>query len=372
MKILQVVSGLGKASGVTTFVENVVSELRALAHTVDVCTCADPSALKSHTTPSSTLVPSSSLPNSSRSGNYDVVHIHGLWTPLLHRASVWAKRRGIPVVWSTHGMTAPWSLRHKWWKKCLPWHIYQEWDLRRAVLVHSTVELEAKWNADLGFTRGFIAPLGTSLPNSDIQAFSDSGIHTLLFVGRVYPVKALDRLIEGFSRVEVERRRNWRLRIVGPDQAGHMAELVALCTRLGLSYATPTMDGEPLSPLIEFVDPRFDAELAAEYASCDCLALVSHTENFGATVVDAMAHGKPVITSTNTPWQEVAERKCGWWVDNAPDVLAKTLREMMSFSDEARAEMGARGRQLVEEKYTWRAVAERLVVAYQQVLATPG
>ena len=51
---------------------------------------------------------------------------------------------------------------------------------------------------------------------------------------------------------------------------------------------------------------------------------------------------------------------------------AKTLREMMSLSDEARAEMGARGRQLVEEKYSWRAVAEQLIAAYQQVLATPG
>ena len=345
MKILQIVCGLGKASGVTTFVENVVSELRALGNAVDVCTCADPTALESHTTPSSTLVPSSSLPNSSRSGNYDVVHIHCLWTPLLHRASVWAKRRGIPVVWSTHGMTAPLSLRHKWWKKCLPWHIYQKWDLRRAVLVHSTVELEAKWNADLGFTRGFIAPLGTSLPNSDIQAFSDSGIHTLLFVGRVYPVKALDRLIEGFSRVEVEKRRNWRLRIVGPDQAGHMAELVALCARLGLSYSTPTMDGEAstsnhqstTSPLVEFVGPRFDAELEVEYASCDCLALVSYTENFGATVVDAMAHGKPVITSTKTPWREVADRKWGWWVDNDPETLSQTLRETMSLASVERA-----------------------------------
>lgn len=45
---------------------------------------------------------------------------------------------------------------------------------------------------------------------------------TLLFVGRVYPVKALDRLIEAFAKAKGE---GWKLRIVGPDQAGHMAEL---------------------------------------------------------------------------------------------------------------------------------------------------
>ena len=200
-------------------------------------------------------------------------------------------------------------------------------------------------------------PLGTHLPEKfDSPAAQTSSCRTLLFVGRIYPVKALDRLIEAFAKVKGE---GWKLRIVGPDQAGHQADLVRLCENLNASN-------------VEFAGPKFAAELDREYAACDCLALVSHTENFGATVVDAMAHGKPVVTSTNTPWQEVVERKCGWWVGNEPDVLAKALREMMSLSDEARAEMGARGRRLVEEKYSWRAVAEQLVAAYQQVLATPG
>ena len=38
MKILHIVTGLQKASGVTTFVENVVAELRMLGHEVDVVT----------------------------------------------------------------------------------------------------------------------------------------------------------------------------------------------------------------------------------------------------------------------------------------------------------------------------------------------
>ena len=39
-------------------------------------------------------------------------------------------------------MTAPWSLGHKWWKKCLYWLLIQKPDLKRAVLIHSTVEKE--------------------------------------------------------------------------------------------------------------------------------------------------------------------------------------------------------------------------------------
>ena len=71
-----------------------------------------------------------------------------------------------------------------------------------------------------------------------------------------------------------------------------------------------------------------------EYIACDCLALVSHTENFGATVVDAMAHGKPVVTSDKTPWREVVEHKCGWWVSNAPAKLSAVICEMMAMSDD--------------------------------------
>lgn len=341
MKILHVVEDLGRASGVTTFVENVVAMLRSLGHSVDVGTKDN---IRQRIRLDSLVM------------GHDIVHVHGLWGFCLHRASAYAWRRKIPVVWSTHGMTAPWSLKHKWCKKLLPWFLCQKRDLRRAACIHSTVEMEARWNEALGFKRHIVVPLGTHLPEKfDSPAARTSSCRTLLFVGRIYPVKALDRLIEAFVKVGCD---DWKLRIVGPDQAGHQEELLRLCETLKATN-------------VEFVGSKFKAELDREYAACDCLALVSHTENFGATVVDAMAHGKPVITSTNTPWQEVAERKCGWWVDNEPDVLAKTLREMMSFSDEARAEMGARGRRLVEEKYTWLAVAERLVVAYQQVLATP-
>ena len=123
---------------------------------------------------------------------------------------------------------------------------------------------------------------------------------------------------------------------------------------------------------IEFAGPKFGNELSAEYESCDCLVLPSFTENFGATVVDAMAHGKPVITSTFTPWEEVQERGCGWWVSNETEALAKTIQEMIEASDERRCEMGKIGRRFVDEKYTWGAVAQTMVNEYKRVMSVQG
>lgn len=158
MRICHVITGLQKAAGTTTFVENVVREQRALGHEVEVITNANAADL-------AVCV-----------GRASVVHIHGLWSPLLHKASQLAQRAKIPVVWSTHGMTAPWALRHKWWKKCAPWYLYQRRDLRRAALIHCTTELEASWNQALGFERTFVVPLGTVLPGEKGVGSREKGV----------------------------------------------------------------------------------------------------------------------------------------------------------------------------------------------------
>ncbi len=165
-------------------------------------------------------------------------------------------------------------------------------------------------------------------------------------------MKAVDRLIDAFALVPERVRAGWRLRIVGPDEVGWQKDL---CSRV-----------EHVDH-VEFVGPKFGEELRAEYAGCDCLALVSHTENFGATVVDAMACGKVVITGKKTPWREVEERGCGWWVENEPAVLAKAIQEMMEMSDEEREKMGEKGRKLVEEKYTWSAVGKKMKEVYEEL-----
>lgn len=336
MRIVQVITGLQKAAGTTTFVENVVRELKLLGHEVEIATNYDALAKKTQ------------LP--------DIVHIHGLWSPLLHKASVWARRNNVAVVWSTHGMTAPWSLKHKWWKKCLPWYLYQRRDLKQAALIHSTTELEREWNNKLGFTRQVVVPLGTYLPKANevesckLKVEGGDEVEggrgkVILYVGRVYPVKALDNLIAAF---EMADHKDWKLRIVGPDQAGHMEELKKIA-------------GED----VVFAGPKYDAELEAEYDKCEVLALVSHTENFGATVIDAMAHGRAALTSTKTPWKIVADRGCGWWVDNGVESIASTIEQIVNLTEDELRAMGEKGRRLVEEEYQWPVVAKRMAQGYE-------
>lgn len=358
MKILHVITGLRKSAGTSTFAAEICNELVAAGRDVTIAVC-NPDAADQYSLDSRVkLVSIASILASNLPHPYSIVHIHALWTPVLHKVVKWARRNGIPVVWSTHGMTAPWSLHHKWWKKCLPWLLYQKRDLESAALVHCTSDFEVEWNERLGLRKTFIAPLGTHLPPDPVNSSTrQSANPILLYVGRVYPVKALDRLIEAFAALPAEQRANWRLRIVGPDQDGHEKVLRALARDCGVGGC------------VEFLGPKYGDALGAEYEACDCLALVSHTENFGATVIDALAHGKPVLTSTKTPWKIVLDRGCGWWVDGKVDSLSHALGTLMSASREDLEEMGQRGRGLVEEKFTWGAVAGSIAAAYEAVKA---
>ena len=355
MHVLHVIVGLPKAAGTSVFCGEVCNMLVSRGYDVTIAVlnpvrkdcCFLDSRVK--------LVSIDSVIDSAEQHRVDVIHIHAIWSPVLHKISMWAMRNNLPVVWSPHGMLAPWAMRHKWWKKCLPWYLYQRGDLKRAKLLHATSEQEKRWIAERGFEQPvMVVPLGTTMP--PILPVAEKVFKTLLFVGRIYSVKALDRLAEAFARVPEKVRQGWRLRLVGPDQAGHQKILESLVQSLKLEEK------------VEFLGPKFGEELNREYDKCDCLALVSYTENFGATVVDAMAHGKPVITSDNTPWREVVEHECGWWVSNEPEQLSAALCEMMSLSDDERRQMGVNGRRLVEEKYTWDAVVKNMVKGYESVV----
>ena len=395
MKVLHVITGLRKAAGTSVFVVELSGALKAKGVPVRIAICNLGSQNDLFSDLGNTVSSIKSVLKVFPSA--DLVHIHGLWTPVLHRVHKWAHRNGIPVIWSPHGMLAPWAMSHKRWKKILPWYLYQKGDLKRAVMFHATSAKEADWIRDLGFTQKIVvAPLGTRMPSQLPPC--DHMLKTALFVGRIYPVKGLSHLITAWSCLPSEIRRGWQLRLVGPDQAGHMGELKRLADRLGVSQE------------IHFSGSLFDGQLSSAYRDADLFVLPSYTENFGGVVVDALSYGVPVITTKGTPWEELLGQegsnllragskipsgsghvqgssqvgtnssfilhpssladngRCGWWIDIGVEPLAAALREAINLSDDERHAMGENGRRLVEAKYTWPAIAEQMKAAYAWIL----
>lgn len=278
-----------------------------------------------------------------------VLHSHGLWSGLNHaamRAAVQAER---PTVLSVHGMLLPWARSHKKFRKDVAWAFYQRRDLQRADHLHVTSPEEARIVAEIAGVAAAEIPFGVDLPAAMLPITGAVEGSTLLFLGRLHPVKNLEALICAFSEVEPD---GWTLRLAGPDEGGHRAALEALVARLGARER------------VSFAGPVYGAEKTRELAAARALVLPSYTENFGAVVAEALAMGRPVIASHGTPWQALKEARCGWWVAPDSESLGHAITDLTQTPPEILAEMGARGRDLVTRAYSWDRVAADMAQLY--------
>ena len=383
MKILHVITAIQKAAGTSVFCGEVCNGLVAAGHDVTIAV-VDPTRTDCYPIDSRIKLTSIDelLSNlyTLKPSNFDLIHIHALWSPILHKVSNWAYKNKIPVVWSPHGMLTPWAMNNKKWKKRLAWWLYQKKDLTRADLLHATAESEVEDIRRMRLKKKVVvAPLGVNVSlkfevqSSELEAGKKTK-KTILFVSRVQRKKGLLNLAKAWSILKLEtsnsklQTSNWRVRIVGPDQEGHTQEVKDECERLGI------IDDW------EFVGPKYGEELQNEYANADLFVLPTHSENFGSVVIESLAHGVPVITTKGTPWYELegytnsklqtlnSKLKCGWWIDIGVEPLVNALQEAISLTDEELQFMGVRGRKLVEEKYTWDAVVKTTEKGYEEVL----
>ena len=301
--------------------------------------------------------------------NPEIVHLHGLWSVGLHRCAVICRRWHIPYVIAPRGMLEHWSLRQKWLKKRIARWLYQDRDLRCAAALHATAESEAEQFRKLGFKNPIIvSPNGVNVPKESLvvsrQSLVVDGKRRVLFVSRMHPKKGVMELVEAWGRLVVSRQSSvvsgWKCELVytvnGVLEREYEAKVKSRVKELGLENQ------------FIFTGALNDDDKWAAYARADLFVLPTYSENFGIVVAEALWAGVPVITTKGTPWAELDERNCGWWVDFGVHSLTVALGNAMSLDDAQRHEMGMRGRALVEEKYTWDAVVKAMVKGYHEVL----
>lgn len=283
----------------------------------------------------------------------DLVHIHALWMWCSHLAAKVSWQLGIPYVISPRGMLDPWAFHHKWWKKLPAWWLYQRQDLKRAAAFCVTAEMEAKHVRQFGFKQPLIvSPNGVRVP-SVLPEKTETTPKTALFLARLHPGKGLLTLADAWGHI---RPAGWKMRVIGPDQYGHKAEVVARVKALGLEDAW------------EFVDELDDEAKWQELRRASLFVFPSVSENFGISIAEALYAELPVIATKGTPWQELETHHCGWWIEQGGEALEKALSEALTQTEEARREMGRRGAALIQQRYLWNSVGETLEAWYRQRL----
>jgi len=288
----------------------------------------------------------------------DLIHDHGLWLPTNVLSAVEAHRHGIPHLVSPHGMLEPWALQHRELKKTAAWYGYQRAILHRASLLHATAPMEVENLRTQGLSGPIaVIPNGVPLPDRWKHQPSDGSRRQALFLSRIHPKKGLPMFVEAWAQVQPE---DWELVIAGPDEDNHRAEVEAKVRE------------HELGDVVTFPGSVRGDDKWALYRNSDLFVLPTHSENFGVVVAEALASGIPALTTTGAPWQILEEKSCGWWTEPSVETIATALRDAVQRSDEERLEMGHRGRALVEERFSWERVAERLSAVYGWVCGESG
>lgn len=277
------------------------------------------------------------LPRGLRTGRR-IVTLHDLhW--VLHRSLSypgWVRR------WVKCGLTSPLIRRALESAD----HIIADSDATRVEAIqHFALRTSKLTTIYLGVEPAFFHPA----PAADLPAVC-RGRRFVFHLGNSLPYKNLPRLVAAFARI-APADPQLLLLIAGRDD-GHPA-LARQVERLGLSgrvVLSPPLDG---------------AQVHACYAHAACFAFPSLSEGFGLPVLEAMASGCPVLTSSISAPAEVASDAALRVDPYDVAAIAAGLRLLL--------EDGALRRQLVDRgrrraaAFTWQTCAERTLAIYRQL-----
>jgi glycosyltransferase involved in cell wall biosynthesis len=174
----------------------------------------------------------------------------------------------------------------------------------------------------------------------------------LLLVGRLHPLKRILETVEAFAKIA---RSDWELVIAGPPSNEIKVEDVAAAA------------GSQWNKRIHYAGSLGTKALYDLYSSATALILLSHRENFGFVVAEAMAFGVPVITSTDVDLSGVIQSSgAGLALDvrNQADV-EEAVRRAIDLDPCRVTEMAAAGRRLAETEFAF----ERFAAEYGRILA---
>ena len=298
----------------------------------------------------------------------DIVHFHGLWWPINWVVERWARKHSKAMLLSAHSCFQQWELNQslpKQTKRLVAWQLYGRRLSKECRAIHATAsnEREAIRATGLGSDVAMI-PIGidisefTDLPSKQIfdKYFPMlSKYRILLFMSRIHPKKGLVILAHAWGKLALQFP-DWHLLVVGPDYSNHRSEVEAILKSYNIKDSY-TFAGHLTG----------EARLAV-YNAADLFVLPTYSENFGIVIGEALAAKVPVITTTETPWEDIERHKCGWIIRPRQSDLIETLAGALSLDKSVLEEMGERGHEFVKNNYSWETVALKMKRLYHWML----
>ncbi|MGK7883893.1 MAG: hormogonium polysaccharide biosynthesis glycosyltransferase HpsP [Crocosphaera sp.] len=295
---------------------------------------------------------------------YDIAHCHALFSPVTTAAATIARYQKLPYILRPLGTLDPADLKKKRRLKQIYGNLLERPNIAGSAAIHFTTEEEANISYRYGVkSQDLIIPLGVNFPGSlpkKGETRNSLGIPQdvplLLFMSRIDPKKGLNFLIEATEKL-IEKGIKFHLVLAGsnPQDPVYEDNIKQQINDSSLAKYT-TITG--------FVKGDLKLGLLQD---ADIFILPSYYENFGIAVAEGMATGTPVIISEGVYiWPDVKKYDAGWVTTLKVEALTQAIENAI-ISPKIRAEKGENAYQLVKDKYSWSAIAQQVIAAYQNI-----
>jgi glycosyltransferase involved in cell wall biosynthesis len=295
---------------------------------------------------------------------YDLAHIHALFSPVSTGAAWVARHRKLPYFLRPLGTLDPADLQKKKWLKKIYAASIEGSNLSGASAVHFTTEAEAQISHRFGVkTRDLVIPLGVEPFVAEpieidfplLNFPSESPM--VLFLSRIELKKGLELLIPALECLLAEGLKFHFVmagsNVQDPEYEAKIARKIQRSPLLQCTTFAGFVTGDAKALLLRHAD---------------VFVLPSYYENFGIAVVEAMFAGVPVIISDRVQIADAVQTSQSGWVSSCQvEAIVATLRTALQNPAE-RQRRGANARNYALQHYTWDTIAEQTIQAYHKIL----
>lgn len=287
-------------------------------------------------------------------GIYDIYHAQGIWQYPTYAIVDVAKSLNRPYVITPRGMLYPQDIKksNKVFKiLSLKYRLLN--DLNNAACVQVTCKEEMEHCRNLGVTSP-IAIIPNPIKIKNYTERKKDNIFRLGYLGRLSPRKNVESLIYAFHELG-SLTNNAELLIIGGGDKNYEEFLKSEAKRLNLKN-------------IKFAGFLSGKEKDEALSSLSVLAMPSEFENLGNVILEALVRKIPCIATKGSPWKELNEYKCGWWVEYSQAQINEAIKEALQTTNDQLLEMGERGYNLIKENYSIEAISIKMKSLYNWIL----
>lgn len=297
---------------------------------------------------------------------YDVIHSHVYRHPHTDISAVVSKLKETRSVMTTHSPFHPAGTRGPLANALV--QVYDRmvapFSLRAFDSIISLTPAEVEHLVSLGAPRDrvVVIPHGVGSENfahSDGSRFLDRfGLEDgdfVLYLGRIHRTKGVDILLEAFARISTEVP-SVRLVIAGPTTS---SEEKTFKEKLGVRSEKLGVDDK-----VVFTGRLSEEEKQGAYESCRYFVLPSLYEPYGIVLLEAAAHGKPLVSTLTDGPNSIIEDGVSGLLVRPGDVegLAGAMKELL-LNDKLVESMSVNAREMAFQ-HTWKKIAARMEQAY--------